>query len=179
LNLSQLYITHLPECFSYHKGDILVFSEIDEGTSFHVYLPIIKSREKFVEKVSKEIIGGTELVMIVDDEPAITEMVKTILENFGYKTEIFTNGSDALNAFNLDPEKYDILITDLTMPQITGLDLAAEIHKLKPKLPVLIMTGFGDNLTDDTQQRHGVDKVIGKPIVIKELTASIRSVLDK
>jgi PAS domain S-box-containing protein len=162
-----------------HKGDILVYSEPGKGAAFHVYLPAIKSEDVTVEAASKAIIGGTEFVMIVDDEPGIAVMVKKMLEGFGYKTDVYNTGLAALKAFKQQPDKYDLLISDLTMPHMTGLDLADQLHKERPELPVVIMTGFSDSLTVPTQDRHGIKQVIGKPIVARELAATVRKVLDK
>jgi len=162
-----------------HHGDILVSSEPEKGSAFHVYLPILKSEDEIVETKTKEISGGTEYVMIVDDEPAISEMVKSMLENFGYKADIYKTGLAAIEAFEQQPDKYDLLLSDLTMPQMTGLDLADQLHKKNPKLPVIIMTGFGDSLTVPTLEHYGIKRVIAKPVGVKELATTVRKVLDK
>ena len=115
----------------------------------------------------------------MDDEIEIGILVKKMLEKFGYKARVFQNGIDALKTFKKAPEKFDLLVSDLTMPQLTGLDLADQFHKIKPGFPILIITGFGDNIDVSTQDRYGINKVIGKPIVINELSSAVRSILDK
>ncbi len=161
-----------------HRGEILVYSEPGKGSVFHVYLPALDVEDEIVTQRPKTIPGGDESVMIVDDEPVIAEMVKTMLENFGYKADIFKTGMKAVIAFEQRPHQYDLLITDLTMPQMTGLDLADQLHKTNPELPIIIMTGFGDNLTQPTLKRYGIKQVIGKPVVVKELASAVRKVLD-
>ena len=162
-----------------HQGDILVFSEPGKGSTFHVYLPTLKSEEEVIEAKSIELTGGTEYLMIVDDEPDIAEMVKRMLDNFGYKANVYKTALAALKAFKQQPDKYDLLVSDLTMPQMTGLDLANQLHKEDPEFPIMIMTGFGDKLTAATQKKYGIKQVIRKPIVIKELAVAVRKVLDR
>ena len=162
-----------------HKGDIHVHSRIGKGTTFHVYLPTIKSEETSIKTEDVEIFGGSECVLVVDDELAVSELVKRILENFGYKAKVFKNGLDALQAFKKKPGEFDLIISDLTMPKMTGLDLADRLHKEYPDFPVMIMTGFGDSLTETTRERYGIKNVISKPIVVKDLTAAVRKIFDK
>ncbi|MCK4986170.1 MAG: response regulator [Desulfobacterales bacterium] len=162
-----------------HQGDILVYSEPGKGTEFNVYLPTVTAEAETVEAKSNVIEEGSEYIMIVDDEPAIAKMVKEMLENFGYKAEVYYSGLAAIKVFKQKPDKYDLLISDLTMPQMTGLDLADQLHKADPELPILIMTGFSDKLNSATQKKYGIKQVIGKPIVVKDLAETVRKVLDK
>ena len=117
--------------------------------------------------------------MVIDDEAEIGELVKRMLENFGYKTDIFNTGVDAIKAFSIQPEKYDMIITDLTMPQLNGLETAEALHHTRSDIPIIIMTGFGDNLTNSTREQYKITNVIGKPIIVKELTSAIRKVFDQ
>ncbi len=162
-----------------HKGDISVYSEPEKGSAFHVYLPIIVTGQDIAKTEDKQIVGGTESVMIVDDEPAIAEMVKTMLEKLGYTAHVYNTGLAAIEAFSQEPDKYDLLISDLTMPQMTGLDVADEMHSKKSRFPVVIMTGFGDSLTMPTLERYGIAEVIGKPISLRDLATAIRKILEK
>ena len=161
-----------------HKGSIIVYSEPDKGTTINVYLPIIKSDDMLVTNKNSKIIGGSEHIMIVDDEPLVLEMVSTMLSDFGYKTETFSTALDAIKAYKIEPNKYDLILTDLTMPRITGLELSEQLHKNNSELPLIIMTGFGDTLTKATLDSYNINKIIGKPILIRELTEAIREVLD-
>lgn len=162
-----------------HKGDIQVESKPKKGSVFHIFLPTIKSTETVSIKKSKQLTTGSEYVLVVDDETAIGDLIKKVLENFGYKTEVYNNGSDAFEAFKENPKKYDLLITDLTMPQMTGFDLADQIHKIKKEFPVIVMTGFGDSITKSTQERYGIKQVLVKPVAIEQLTTAIRKALNK
>jgi len=162
-----------------HRGEILVYSKPDKGTAFHVYLPIIIGKNEITKIKSQAITGGTENIMIVDDEPVIADMVKNMLESFGYKSEVFKTGFDVIKAYKKQPDKFDLLVTDLTMPNITGLDIANELHKEHADLPIVIITGFGDNITNATRQRYGINEIVGKPIVVRELAETVRKVLDK
>jgi len=164
---------------SSHKGDIHVVSKPGKGSVFHIYLPTIKSEETVATKQSIKLAKGSEYVMVVDDEIAIGDLIKRMLENFGYQTEVYNSGLDAFEAFKDNPNKFDLLITDLTMPQMTGFDLADQIHKIKEQLPVIIMTGFGDSITKATKERYGVKQVLVKPVAIEQLTTAIRKALDK
>ena len=162
-----------------HNGEILVYSEVGIGTTFQVYLPIIIPEKKISEIQSAEIPGGLENIIIVDDDATIAKIVKRMLENYGYKTTIFKSGLEVLKAFKQQPAKYDLMISDLTMPHMTGLDLADHLHNVNPDFPVIIMTGFGDSLTVSTKEKYDIKKVIIKPISIRELTVTVRKVLDK
>ncbi len=162
-----------------HKGDIQVETEAGKGASFHIYLPLVmKLIAETKEKVT-EIRGGTESILVVDDEPAIAQMVQTILNNFGYKTELFNSAADALKVFMNNPGNYDLVVTDLTMPHMTGLDLADKLHSEKQDFPVIIMTGFGDNLTKSSQEHYGVKRVLSKPVSVVEIASAVRSILDE
>jgi PAS domain S-box-containing protein len=159
-----------------HDGEIVVSSQKGKGTTFDVYLPLADGQKQAEEEPAPVIEGGTEHIMVVDDENTIADMVKRMLEKFGYQVNVFNSGLDALKAFKQTPNKYDLLISDLTMPQMTGLDLADILHQRDPDFPIVLMTGFGDNVTPASQNRYGISHVISKPI-IKRLMSVVREVL--
>lgn len=161
-----------------HKGDIQVQSEVGFGTTFNIYLPAIEGNLSKDEVTIDDIHGGSESILVVDDEKPIAEMVKTILENFDYKTSIYHTGAEAFECFERNPNEFHMLISDLTMPKMTGLDLADKLHSLRPELPIVIMTGFGDNLTKASQEHYGIKRVLTKPVAVKELALAVRKVLD-
>jgi len=161
-----------------HKGDIQVQSKPGDGTTFHVFLPTVKSETKRDHSKSQPVIGGTENILIVDDEKPVAELVKRMLENLGYNAIVYNDGSEALEAFRQQSSRFDLLISDLTMPQLTGLDLADEIHSIRKDFPVVIMTGYGASLTKPTQEKYGVGDIVKKPVTMKSLASAIRKTLD-
>ncbi len=162
-----------------HHGDILVHSEPGKGSAFHVYLPVVKGNTDIVKSAPKPIVGGQELILIVDDDKTIADMMKQMLVRIGYKADVYHNSLDALKVIQQQPEKYDLLISDLTMPGMTGLDLSEKLQKIRSGFPIIIMTGYGNSLTSATLNQYGIQQVIGKPIEVKELAIAIRDVLDK
>ena len=122
-------------------------------------------------------IGGNESIMVVDDEKSISEMVLQMLTRLGYQIETFNNSQDALNAFQQNPGKYDLLISDLTMPNMTGLQLSQAIQLIDDQFPIIIMTGYGNsNLTELSKKEAGIRHVLKKPLVRKDLAKLIRDV---
>jgi PAS domain S-box-containing protein len=161
-----------------HRGDIQVESKPGKGSAFHVYLPAFKAANIKTETKSTAITGGQESILVVDDEENIADLIKKMLDSFGYTVEVCHSSIEALKVFRRQPDKFDLLISDLTMPDMTGLDLAKQAQVISPGFPVMIMTGYGDSLNEDTCKRYGIKQVLGKPLAISELAAAVRSVLD-
>ena len=162
------------------NGDIQVYSEPGKGTEFHIFLPIVKSAdEKQTTPTNSPIIGGTESVLLVDDEDSILKMGRQVLERLGYQVTSRTVSIEALEAFRANPDKFDLVITDMTMPKMTGDKLAAELIRIRPGIPVLLCTGYSESLTHEKIKSLGIKGLLKKPIVIKDLAEKIREVLDK
>ncbi|MGP8330523.1 MAG: PAS domain S-box protein [Methanosarcinaceae archaeon] len=161
-----------------HQGDILVYSEPGKGSTFHVYLPIVKAEVEAEKKEKETIVGGQESILIIDDEKAVANILKKILERLGYQVDASNSSPEALKIIRQQPDKYDLVISDLTMPNMTGLDLSEKLQQLRSGFPVIIMTGYGDSLTSATQQQYGIKQVIGKPVAMRELALAVREVLD-
>ncbi len=132
-----------------------------------------KSRE------DDSILNGTESILFVDDDKAIAGMSKIMLENLGYHVNSKTSSIDALVDFKRQPEKYDLVITDLTMPQMTGLELADEILSVRPDTPIILCTGLSARQTSSDSRREGIQAVLAKPILSRTMSGTIRSVMKK
>ena len=163
---------------SNYGGAIAVDSTPNKGTSFTIYLPKDGSDPSGSEKSDRKLIKGDENILFVDDEPEITFMAKKMLENLGYKVTIKSDSISAIEEFRNDPVKYSLLITDQNMPKLTGTELAFSMKKINPGLKVIIITGYSDNLSDDTLTQIGISEVILKPIRLDDFSKIIRRVLD-
>ncbi len=160
-------------------GSIQVDSQPDKGTKFHVYLPIVKSISgQQVIKTTGTNQGGTEQILLVDDEEAIVTVEKEMLERLGYQVVSRTSSVEALEAFRGNPDKFDVVITDMNMPNMSGDRLATELVKIRPDIPVVLCTGFSETMPEEKAAAMGIKKFLMKPITIKDLSKMIRGVLD-
>ena len=162
------------------NGSIQVESEPGKGTEFKVYFPIEKNTfNKHSFQTHTEIKGGTDQILIVDDEEAILTMEKKMLERLGYKVISCTNSTDALEAFRENPDKFDLVITDMAMPNMPGDKLSAELVKIRADIPILLCTGFSETISEEEAESLGINGFLLKPIVMKDLSKKIRDVLNK
>jgi DNA-binding NtrC family response regulator len=122
--------------------------------------------------------AGKERILLIDDEPDIVAAAKIILEQVGYEVVGFTASSEALEAFRANPKKFDLIITDLTMPQLAGLDLAKECLSLRPDMPIILCTGYGESITLERARAMGIRQIILKPIIPAQLVEAIRLALE-
>lgn len=162
-----------------HHGEIMVHSEPGKGSTFHVFIPTVTSDTIAENPEPKPIPSGTEMVLIVDDEEPVGKMVQKLLRRLGYEVEYHQSSFNALKAFRQHPAKYDLVISDLTMPNLTGLELTQQIHRVRPDLPVIIMTGYGEILSGENQKSLGIQSILRKPISLHELAELVRKILDK
>jgi signal transduction histidine kinase/ActR/RegA family two-component response regulator len=162
-----------------HGGDISVSSQLDKGTTFTVYLPVIDDVDIEIEPVQKiTATQGNEHILLVDDEKQIIDIEQQILERLGYTVTPKTDSQEALKEFAALPEKFDLVITDMTMPKITGDQLARKLMDIKPEIPVILCTGYNETINEEKALAMGIDKFIMKPIVKDDLARIIRTVLD-
>ena len=161
------------------KGSIQVDSTIGQGSIFKVFLPAFDQTEKPLPFVEPSVVGGTECILFVDDELSQAEMAVDILEHLGYQVVSLTDSVEALEKFKQDPDKFDLVITDLTMPKMTGKDLTRELIKIRPDIPVILSSGYTESISIEQAKQMGVREYLMKPIAIKDLARSIRRVLDK
>lgn len=160
------------------NGKIQVYSKPGKGCEFHVYLPVVGSvLENQASSINKPLPGGGERIFLVDDEEAIIAMEQQILERLGYHVTSRICSMEALEAFRAGPDKFDLIITDMSMPKMSGDKLALEIIKIRPDIPILLCTGFSESLTDEKIKSLGIKGLLMKPIVIRDLAQKIREVL--
>ncbi|MCG8637704.1 MAG: PAS domain S-box protein [Desulfobacterales bacterium] len=159
-------------------GKIIVETEFGKGTKFIVYLPYIeKVNEKEVSQ-NLELPKGDERVLFVDDETQIAKMGCRVLNGLGYKVDTCTSSLDALELFKADPDVYDIIISDMTMPKLTGYQLAQQMLETKPDTKFILCSGYSKKLNDESIRKLGIKAMMTKPIANKELANTIRKVLD-
>jgi PAS domain S-box-containing protein len=161
------------------KGSVTVETPEDGGVSFKIHLPIIHTDEPVQTKLDAVVHGGSERILFVDDEPPLAELTKQLLERLGYQVTIRTSSIEALELFRSQPEEFDMVITDMTMPHMTGDRLALELMSVRPELPVVICTGYSEKITEDLLKRGNIKALILKPIIRNELLVSIRNILDE
>ena len=160
------------------KGFLTCRSNVGEGTVFHVYLPIIVRHTEESPEESAPILGGNERVLCVDDEEMIVEMQKMLLKNLGYDVQITTDSEKALQMIKDAPSAFDAVITDQTMPRMTGVMLSEEILKIRPDLPIILCTGYSSIVTENKVKKLGVRELVHKPLAKKELAFLLRKVLQ-
>lgn len=159
-------------------GTIRVNSEPGKGSTFEVFFPIVESMTEPKTSVALSIPKGTEHILFVDDERSIAEMEKLMLEGLGYRVSVKTDSVDALEAFRLHPEAYDLVITDMTMPILTGDKLARELMRIRPDIPVILCTGYNKQITEEKAKRLGIREFFRKPVPMKDIARAIRRVLE-
>ena len=163
-----------------HGGDIRVNSRMGEGTSFHVYLPVIETTPvKAKNLASGPARRGNERILFVDDEEMIVFLAQQTLVQLGYHVTSLTSSMAALEAFKAKPDNYDLVITDMTMPKMTGAQLTAELQEIRPDIPVILCTGFSETIDEEKIEIMGISAYIMKPILRNEMAEVIRRVLDE
>ncbi len=160
------------------EGEITVYSEVGKGTAFNVLLPVHEETQKqAVEKETEAVPHGSGNILMVDDEDMIIQAASAILLSLGYEVEARTSSKDALVRFKAAPDRFDLVLTDLTMPEMTGVALAMEIRKISPDIPIVLCTGFTAGITEQTRVMSGIDKILMKPILRSELARTLNDLL--
>lgn len=160
-------------------GAVAVESEIGKGTLFRVLLPSLSVDIDAADDMEAPFPRGSERVLVVDDEAALRDVHSSMLLSLGYMVTTCASGKAAWEDFLDDPEAYDLVITDLTMPQLTGVDLAEMMLNLRPSLPIILVTGYAEKLTPEDARAIGIREMIMKPLRKRELAAVVRRVLDR
>ncbi|MBN1906237.1 MAG: response regulator [Deltaproteobacteria bacterium] len=161
------------------KGTIRVESEKDMGAGFTILLPRIQRPAKTEADEARPIPHGTETMLLVDDEEGLLVAQKKIFERLGYRVETHSSSLGAFEAFRADPKRFDIVITDQTMPKMTGAQLAKEFMKIRPDIPIILCTGFSDVISEEEAKAIGIKEFIMKPIVISDIACKVREILGK
>ena len=161
-----------------HGGAITVKSAPAKGTTFHVYFPIIEKEEKLQERSEGPLPTGNERILFVDDEQVIVYIGEKTLGQLGYDVVTKANGVDALELFRADPDRFDLVITDMTMPRMTGDQFARELIKLRPDIPIILCTGFNPKISKEQAGKIGIKAFVMKPLVRRDMANIVRKVLD-
>jgi len=162
-----------------YGGEINAESKLGKGTVFTVHLPVTKSRDESKPCQTESLPSGTERILFVDDELPIVKMGSQILDRLGYKVTIRTSSIEALALFRAKPNDFDLIITDMTMPNMTGDNLAAALIEIRPDIPVILCTGYSKKISDEKASKIGIRAFVYKPIIRKDLANAIREVLSK
>lgn len=164
-----------------HKGYVKVYSRQNQGTCFYVFLPVLEKKPFLTALGNTDgtSMAGTETIMVVDDEESIRCSLQEFLEDQGYRIHSFVNGKEAFQAFKNDPHGFDLIITDVTMPLMTGRELAAAILTIRPELPVILCSGYSEKRYRDKAADPDRIKYLQKPIILDRLSRMIREELDR
>ena len=161
-----------------YGGTITVSSKLNKGSVFTIYLPVTKKFETHEPKESEFLPKGTEKILLVDDELPILKLTQRILESLGYQVTIKASSIKALELFKSNPNGFDLVLTDMTMPELTGDKLAQTIRDIRHDIPVLLCTGYSKKLSANEETDYKIKADLKKPISQRDLAKTIRKALD-
>ena len=162
-----------------HGGAITVYSEVGKGSTFNVFFPQVEAEGLPSEAASAPLATGSEHILLVDDERAQVESIRNMLRRLGYKVVGKTDSQKALALFLKDPRAFDLVITDQTMPHMTGAELADRILQVRPDIPVILCTGFSEMIDANGALTMGICRFLMKPFSLREMSDTIRKALAK
>lgn len=160
-----------------YGGTITLSSEPGKGSVFNVFLPVIEIESALEIKAEEPMLHGTERLLFIDDEEFQVDLGKQMLKRLGYQVVTSTNSLEALELFRANPNEFDLVITDMTMPKMTGAELARELLQIKPDIPIILCTGFSAMIDEDKAKAMGIRAFIYKPILRRDITEAIRKAL--
>ncbi len=162
-----------------HSGAITVDSELGKGTTFNILFPVFTEKPEIKTEITDGLLFGTETILFVDDEKSAVKPTKQMLKRLGYKVETKTSSTEALELFKSKPDDFDLVITDMTMPQMTGAKLFKKLKEVCSNIPVIICTGHSSLIDEQKAKEMGIAAYVMKPIVKHEIAKIIRTVLDR
>jgi DNA-binding NtrC family response regulator len=162
-----------------HGGAIHVESQVDKGACFNVLFPLTCVPAASSSEKNQLLPTGTASVLFVDDEPVLTELGEQMLSRLGYRVTCCEEPQEALKLFRKDPYQFDLVITDTTMPNMTGDILASRMLAIRPDIPVFLCTGYSEQITPEKASRIGIAAFLMKPLSISDLAFSLRRTLDE
>jgi PAS domain S-box-containing protein len=161
-----------------HKGMIKVESRPGEGSAFRVYLPVLRQEAPVVTQSSHELPKGKERLLVVDDEEPIAEMIGGMLRRLGYEVVTKNSGIEAFEAFKHAPTNFDLVLTDVTMPHMTGTELAKKIREIRGDIPIILCTGFSELVGEEEASAMGIQGFIMKPVLREDMARALRNALE-
>ncbi len=162
-----------------HGGTVTVNSKVDTGTEFEVYLPLAIVGTNNMDASQPLMPGGNESILLVDDERDIVIIEKEMLEKLGYRVITTDKADEVITIYTSSPERFDLVITDMTMPNMTGIRLAEKLKVVNPEVRIVICSGYNETISHENYRDLGIDGYIPKPVTFSELAVTVRKVLDE
>ena len=161
-----------------HRGAIRVESAVGEGTIFRLYFPTVEGDELQPSGHSDVVAASGERILFVDDEELVADLGQQMLTRMGYAATARTSSAEALELFRAQPASFDVIVTDYTMPHMTGVQLACEIRRISPDIPIIIATGYSDTIIEQAVSRERITSLLTKPYSVKVLSQAVRNALN-
>jgi len=161
-----------------HGGMIIAESNVGTGSTFTVFLPLSKATVTAEEQVPNTIPKGSERILLIDDEKIQVQSATLMLERLGYRVTATTDSQEGLALFQAEPNGFDLVVTDQTMPGMTGVRLAEEILRIRPDIPVILYTGYSQSIDEGRVKTLGIRELMLKPFGVRDMAEAIRRVLN-
>jgi CheY-like chemotaxis protein len=162
-----------------HKGTITVQNRPEGGALFTMLFPMVDQKSETRIEPMDESFHGTERILFVDDEETLTEMALESLKRFGYRVDAMSDPEDALAVFKLNPGYFDVVITDMTMPKMTGAKLAEKLIRIRPDIPIILCTGHSSLIDEKKARQLGIAAYMMKPVAMSKIGKTIRKLMDQ